>query len=200
MRIMATDTLSLLLTVTAPIVVAALVYILNERAKRREFEREKKYDQKRERYAELLSSIRSIHDVNVGFAVLAEVGKVAQRAEPEKKGELIELQEIISSATTLFIKELVSARISSLIPNGTSPKGYEESVVAMIQLERDYERAFTMLTLLNAPQQILTQARTLHEGSSPIDSFSLDRTDQFEQDLRRLEMLMREDLQKTLSA
>jgi len=195
---MASDIWSLLVTVTVPLLGAVIVYALNERAKRRDFEREKKYDQKRERYAEALSSVRRIHEIRLGTAAIGALEDVIKKAEPETKGALVDLREMVAWATASAVRMMVDARISSLVPEGKNPKGFEESVVAVIQLERDFEKALSMLTLLNAPAAILVQLRTLFDESMSMGHFSDEKEERYEQALKKLEDSMKDDLQMTI--
>ncbi len=197
---MASDTWSLLATVTVPLIVAVIVYALNEGAKRRDFEREKKYDQKRERYAETLSSVRRIHEIRVATEAVRAFDDVINKAGPETKGALEDVRDIIAWSTALYVREMVDARISSLIPEGKNPKGLEESVVAIIQMERDFEKALSMLTLLNAPAPILFQLRTLFDESMSMADFSDEKEERFERDLKKLEDSMKDDLQRTIGS
>lgn len=195
---MASDIWSLLLTVWVPVFGAILAYALNERAKRREFEREKKYDLKRETYAEILSSIRSVHEVMTSALVIREIDKDFPNARPEEKGKLAEIKDLVAESTAFYLRHLADTSISSIVPEESNPKGFTREIVFIMRAERDFGNAISMLTLMNASSSILEKAESLFNEAMVKTELIEEKEDGFEHELESLRNMMRNDLQRTI--
>ena len=199
------------------------VYLLNERANRRAFEREKKYDRKREAYEKALSAVRRIWDAalmlrifRTGVSDSQEAGEqieLLQNVEPDKRKEFV---EAIDSVAKLVGGSLVISKFTDEeLPPEFVGEGVDQSNMkdvlqrltgrasaillrVMNRAEDELTAALSTLTLADAPTGILGDLKHLEHPHSVENESGKAPTQWLDSQLKKIESAMKTDLQATI--
>ncbi len=194
-----TEIASLFVTVTTPIVVALVVYFMNERAKRREFARDKEYDRKRDGYEKAISALRGVEAVSGHLYTLSLLDKHSESATPENKLAFEALKSMFRHTLLisyrLALPEVqIGPEIKPEIPN----KEYE-SFLMLVSMVRDFDRAVGSLALLDAPPELLKKLRLTLALVGSEEYFRKESDKGFETIITEIEDMMKQDLRMTIA-
>ncbi len=206
--------------VLVPVFVA---YLLNEWAKRRGFEREKKYDRKREAYEKALAALRRIWDATLMLkiirpAVSDQESRIQQpllaNVDPEKRKEFL---EAIDDVSKLIGGSLAISRFTDdeLPPELDEAGGLDEAhfkdvlqrltgrasnILLRVLNRADDElvAALSTLTLAGAPTPVLSELKRLRHPDDLKKESGDSPTEWIEEQLTKLETSMKGDLQATI--
>jgi hypothetical protein len=194
-----TEILDLFVTVTTPVIVALVIYYMNERAKRQDFKRNKEFDRKRDAYEKALSDLRGIHEVRSFMFSEKLVDRTLKDAS--------NVSDIVSVSIMLYVRHLLLRRYSKYRPEvrtasgnkqGISDEEYE-IIETLSSLTEDFDSAVGSLALIDTPPELMAKLKLVLALVVSEEFYRKETDTGFDTMITDVEHLMRDDLKMTIA-